>query len=220
MAGVARQSHMGKVPMAPSLSPAYFSPTSLALFKSSVFPFSRYFLYLQICEMFGLQIGASVISSLSNSANPHTAPQRPKPLSSGAGSPAEISKSDTEATGGFTQGSTLLSASPFTPDPGNRVARNARDANTAGPIPASLASLASRVRCTAPPPAAVRCCGSYEQPALHPLERILQTQVQGRPLPRFHSPDRFPFCDPHTPVQHQPGLPDLRCAAQDAQALR
>ena len=49
---------------------------------------------------------------------------------------------------GFTQGSKVLSTLPFTPDPGDRVARNARDAKTTGPIPASLAALASLVGCT------------------------------------------------------------------------
>ena len=60
MAGIARQSHMGKVPMAPSLSPAYFSPLSLAPFKCSDFPFSYVFPWIRICLVFRLSIGIPV----------------------------------------------------------------------------------------------------------------------------------------------------------------
>lgn len=42
-------------------------------------------------------------------------------------------------------------------------ARNARDARFWGRFSASLAALTSLDRCTVPPPAAVRCCGSCER---------------------------------------------------------
>ena len=61
--------------------------------------------------MLGLQIGASVISPLSISANCHTAPQRPKLFSSGAGLQPR-SQNRTQGPQGLHEGikSPLLSA--------------------------------------------------------------------------------------------------------------
>ena len=48
-------------------------------------------------------------------------------------------------------------------------ARNARDAKSRERFPASLASLASLARYTAPPPAAAHCCGSCEKSVPAPV---------------------------------------------------
>ena len=80
-------------------------PFSCLFFSSQPCAFQKFGFSIFIClsidsDLFGIQVFYRYprISSLSNHANRHTAPQPPKRFPSGAGSPEEISKSDTGAT--------------------------------------------------------------------------------------------------------------------------
>ena len=69
------------------------------------------------------------------------------------------------------------------------------------------------------PDAAGSSTADIVQPLLHPLEGILQADVEDTTLFRFHSPDRLALADLVRQPQHQPGLAHLGRSGEDVDAL-
>ena len=69
------------------------------------------------------------------------------------------------------------------------------------------------------PDAAGLSAADIVQPLLHPLESVLQADVEDTTLFRFHSPDRLAFADLVRQPQHQPGLAHLGRSGEDVDAL-
>ena len=159
MAGIARQRHMGRVPLAPSFLLLIFLFSALRPSEVRIFRFLDVFHSFSFVEYLVFESDGPLFPSVESRKPPHRPTAAQTAFHWGRVSSGNL-KIGHRGNTGFTQGSRVLSASPFTPDPGDRAARNARDAKTTGPIPASLAALASLARRTAPPPAAVRYCGS------------------------------------------------------------
>lgn len=69
------------------------------------------------------------------------------------------------------------------------------------------------------PDAAGLAAADIVQPLLHPLEGILQADVEGAALLGFQSPDRLALADLVRQPQHQPGLAHLGRSGEDVDAL-
>ena len=58
-----------------------------------------------------------------------------------------------------------------------------------------------------------------QQPLLHTALGIFKTEIECCSFPRSQVPKSFTLGNADAKIQHQPGLADFRCAAEDGHAL-